>query len=143
MGQRQPQQRQRLERVPGRHLQRYAQRPTKPCDMAVGPGALGRNTGRSGVGIALQQGSQQHRAVIHVIAEPLQRLGHLLQRQPCIGRHKVQIKGDVLHVGSPQRVIRSRLCAGPRDRRAAAAGSRSADAARHRPWTRRESRQWF
>ena len=146
MGQRQPQQRRGLEWVLRRHLQRYFQRLPQPCRMPVSPQPFGWNACRAGVGIALQQRTQQHRAIFHVIAEALQSLGHLLQRQPGIGGNKIQITGNVLHAGSHfgnELIVRCRIRAGLSSPRVAAAGPRSADAARCRPWTRHEFHQWF
>jgi hypothetical protein len=97
--QRQAQQRQRVERVAGRHVQPHARGMAQPAHMAVGPFALARDAGRSRVGVALQQRAQQHGAVLHVVADALQRLRQLRERQPGIGRDEVEMEGDLLHGG--------------------------------------------
>ena len=95
--QRLAQQGQRVERMACRHLQRRALRVAQPGDVAVGPVAFGGNASRPGVGVLLQQRAQQHGFVGNAVAQPLQRIGQALVRQPGVRRNKVQIKRDVLH----------------------------------------------
>ncbi len=69
--QRQPQQRQWVEGVGGRCLQRHAQVLPQPLGMAVRPQAFGGNARWAGVAVLLQQRTQQHGAVADVYAQTL------------------------------------------------------------------------
>ena len=98
-GQRQPQQRQRVEGVRRRHVQGGCLLPGQPLHLTVSPVTLALNFSGAQLAVVLQDAAKQHGLVVHAVAQPFQRPGQTLKGQVGIGRNKVQVKGDVLEAG--------------------------------------------
>jgi hypothetical protein len=93
----QAQQAKRVERVARRQLQRHAVHVGLPRDLAVGPVPLRCDFRGAQLPMVFEQGRKQHRFVRHPVADALQCLGQLFERQIGVGRDEVQIELDVFH----------------------------------------------
>ena len=96
-GDRQAQQRQRVERMHGRRVDGDAVLCANQCNVAKGPGALGFDLGRPLLAPVRQQPGEQHRAVSDGVAAAFERLRQPLEGQVGERRDRVEPEGDRLH----------------------------------------------
>ena len=93
-----PEQRQRVERVTDRHLQRYVQLVRQPQHLPISPVALGCNLSRAKLPKVLEHACKQHGSVRDAVTDAFECFRQLLKRQVRVGRYEVEVKGDVLQV---------------------------------------------
>ena len=96
-GERQAQQRDRIEGVHRWRLQHGAVLARQPLHVAERPGTLGFDFGRALVAPVLQQPGKQHRPILNAVRQTGQGLGKAFERQIGVRRHRVEPESQQLH----------------------------------------------
>ena len=96
-GQRQTQQRHRVERMAGGHAQRAVLLLRQPQHLAVGPSAFVFDFSRAQLTVVLQHRAKQNGLVSHLVAQALQGFGQGAKCQVGIRADEVQVKSELVH----------------------------------------------